>query len=289
MTASEECLRAIQGVPHFLPLHIRLGDILLKLGRTDEAITKFLYICRVYQMRNQPDQAVNLYNTVLQLAPMDVTVRSKLIDLYISQENMDKALQEYLVLANSYYQLAQVDRALEKYNEALRLTSNLANGSTWKKEALTRMADIYMQRFDWANATTRYEQLLETAPNDEAVLRKLIDLYYKQNKLSEATSALDSILGLYQRQNPLKALELLQDLASIHSSDMFLRQKLAVAYAQNNMTKEAIAEYDTLGEMQMEKGLRDQAIQTIQAIINLGPDDVEGYRRLLAQISGGAL
>jgi hypothetical protein len=41
--------------------------------------------------------------------------------------------------------------------------------------------------------------------------------------------------------------------------------------------------------MQLEKGLRDQAIQTIQAIINLGPDDVEGYRRLLEQIRGGAI
>ena len=55
------------------------------------------------------------------------------------------------------------------------------------------------------------------------------------------------------------------------------------------MNREAIAEYDALGEMQMENGLRDQAVQTIQAIINLGPDDVEGYQRLLGQISGGAL
>ena len=51
---------------------------------------------------------------------------------------------------------------------------------------------------------------------------------------------------------------------------MSLRQRLAVAYAQNDMKHEAIAEYDALGEMQMENGLRDQAVQTIQAIINLG-------------------
>ena len=69
---------------------------------------------------------------------------------------------------------------------------------------------------------------------------------------------------------------------------MLLRERLAVAYVQNNMTREAIAQYDTLGEMQLENGLRDQAIQTVQAIINLGPPDVEGYRRLLAQISGSA-
>ena len=130
---------------------------------------------------------------------------------------------------------------------------------------------------------------METDPNDESILRKLIDLYYKQNKLSEAKSALDTVLAAYQKQEPLKALELLKDLSSTYAEDMMLRQQLAVAYAQNNMTKEAIAEYDALGEMQMEKGLRDQAIQTIQAIINLGPADPEGYRRLLTQISGGAI
>lgn len=82
-------------------------------------------------------------------------------------------------------------------------------------------------------------------------------------------------------------MELLKELASFYPDNLQLRQRLAIAYAQNNMKQQAIAEYDALGEMQLEKGFRDQAIQTIQAIINLGPDDIEGYRRLLGQISGG--
>ena len=220
---------------------------------------------------------------------MDVTVRSKLIDMYISQDDLPQALEQYLILADSYYQLAQVDRALEKYNEAIRLSLNSENGLQWQKNALLRVADIYNQRFDWAGATAAYEQLLELDPSDETTILKLIDLYFKQNKRNEAITALEMILKTYQRQNPIKGLELLKDLSSTYPDDMMLRQQLAVAYAQNNMTREAIAEYDALGEMQMEKGLRDQAIQTIQAIINLGPDDVEGYRRLLGQISGGAL
>jgi hypothetical protein len=118
-------------------------------------------------------------------------------------------------------------------------------------------------------------------------LRQLVELYLKQNKLNEAAATLDKLLSVYQRQNPLKALELLKELSTYYPDNMFLRQRLAVAYVQNNMNREAIAEYDALGEMQMEHGLRDQAIQTIQAIINLGPGDVEGYRRLLEQISGG--
>ncbi len=287
MTASEECLRAIQKAPYFLPLHVRLADILLKQEHTDEAITKYLYISRVFQMREQPDQAVNMYNKILKLAPMDVTVRSKLIDLYTSFKDIPKALEQYLILADSYYQLAQVDRALEKYNEALRLASNVENAQNLQLEALKRIADIYNQRFDWAGATSAYEKMLKVVPNNDNTLLRLIDLYYKQNKIREAVKTLDHLLSIYQRRNPLQSLEVLKEFSTTYPDDMFLRQRLAVVYAQNNLTREAIAEYDTLGEMQMEKGQREQAIQTIQTIINLGPDDVEGYQRLLAQIGGG--
>ncbi len=287
MTASEECLRSIQKAPSYLPLHVRLADILLKQEHTDEAITKYLYIAKVYLMRHQPDQAVNIYQKILGVASMDVTVRSKLIELYISYNDTEQALEQYLILADSYYQLAQVDRALEKYNEALRLASTSPNANTWKADILSRIADIYNQRFDWARATTAFEDMLKINPNDERTQRQLIDLYYKQNKVNQATKTLDGLLAMYQKYNPLKALELLKELNSIYHEDMFLRQRLAIAYAQNGMNREAIKEYDVLGEMQLENGLRSQAMQTIQAIINLEPDDPEGYRRLLAQISGG--
>ncbi len=287
MTASEECLRSIQKAPSYLPLHVRLADILLKQEHTEEAITKYLYVSRVYLMRQQPDQAINLYQKVLRLASMDVTVRTKLIELYISLQREEEALEQYLILADSYYQLAQVDRALEKYNEALQLAAHSGNSNTWKMEILNRISDIYNQRFDWARASAALEELIKLNPSDERIQRQLIDLYYKQNKVSQATKALDTLLSNYKRYNPLKALELLKEFSSIYPDDMSLRQRLAVAYAQNGMNREAIAEYDVLGEMQMENGLRAQAMQTIQAIINLGPDDVEGYRRLLVQLSGG--
>lgn len=289
MTASEECLRAIQKAPTYLPLHVRLADILLKQEHAEEAINKYLYIARVYQMRQQPEQAVNIYQKILRLAPMDVTVRSKLIDMYISDRKLEEALEQYLTLADSYYQLAQVDRAVEKYNEALRLAANSANVNGWKAEILSRMGDIYSQRFDWSRATAAFEELLKLNPADERTQRSLIDLYYKQNKVNQATKALDGLLSNYQKYNPLKALELLKEFVSIYPEDMALRQRLAVAFVQNGLKRDAIAEYDALGEMQLENGLRSQAMQTIQAIINLGPDDPEGYRRLLAQITGGAV
>jgi tetratricopeptide (TPR) repeat protein len=288
MTASEECLRAIQKAPSFLRLHLLLAEILLRQDQTDQAITKYLYIAKVYQMRKQPDKAVEVFEKILRLAPMDVTVRSKLIDLHTSLEHFEQALDQYLVLADAYYQLAQVDRALEKYNEALRLTSTIGDPDTWKAKILSQMGDIYNQRFDWARATTAYEELIGVNPHDEHTQRQLVDLYFKQGKTDQAIVALDKLLTTYQQQDASsKPVELLKELVSGHPENMPLRERLAVAYAQSGMKREAIAEYDALGEMQLESGLRDQATQTIQKILTLGPDDAEGYRRLLSKISGG--
>jgi tetratricopeptide (TPR) repeat protein len=289
MTASEECLWAIQKAPFYLPLHVRLADILLKQEKTDQAISKYLYVAKVYEMRGMLDHVINIYQKILRLASMDVTVRSKLIDLYISLNNSEQALDQYLILADSYYQLAQVDRALEKYNEALRLAASVENTETWRLEILKRMVDIYNQRFDWAKATAAYEELIKINPNNERVQRELVDLYYKQHKTDQAIAKLDTLLSMYQRQDPLKALDLLKELSPIYPDDMSLRQRLAIMYVQNGMNEQAIAEYDALGEMQLEHGLRDQATQTIQAILNLGPDDPEGYQRLLSKISGGSM
>jgi tetratricopeptide (TPR) repeat protein len=289
MTASEECLRAIQRVPAYLPLHVRLADIILKQDRIDEAVAKYMSIARVYEMRGAPEQAIEVYQKVLRTAPLDVTILSALIDIYTARHDTEKALEHYLALAHSYYTFAQVDRALEKYNEALRLANNSSNSAAWKVEILQKVGDIYMQRFDWARATTAYEEINRVKAGDVEVQRRLIDLYYKQSKTHQAVTLLDQLLSLYQRQNPLKSVDVLKDLATSRPEDMALRQRLAVAYVQNGLTREAIGEYDALGEMQLEQGLRDQAIQTIQAIIHLGPDDAEGYRRLLNQISWGAL
>jgi hypothetical protein len=60
--------------------------------------------------------------------------------------------------------------------------------------------------------------------------------------------------------------------------------RLARTYLSMRMKKEAIAELDTIGELQLESGMTQEAIRTIQAIIRLSPENVQGYRHLLAQL-----
>ena len=290
MTAAEECFRAIQKAPGYLPLHVRLADIFLKQEHTPEAITKYLVVADVYQMRDDSDQAINIYQRITRLTPMDVRVRAELIDLLTLRGEVDQALEQYLILADAHYQLAQVDRALEKYNDALKLASSSANEIGWKVDILHRMGDIYNQRVDWAQAAAAYASIVAVSPDDERAQLSLVDLYYKQGQSDQALHSLDALLGFYQSSGKTqKVLSVLQEAVQTRPEEMGLRARLAAAYARQGMTKQAIAEYDALGEMQLEAGLREEAARTIQTIINLGPDDVDGYRRLYSQIRGGSL
>ena len=290
MTAAEECFRAIQKAPTYLPLHVRLADIFLQQEHTEEAITKYLVVADVYEMRGDSQQAIHSYQKILRLAPMDVKVRDKLIALLIRRGEADQALEQYLILADVYYQLAQVEQALEKYGEALRLAPSSANDSGWKVDILHRMGDIYNQRVDWAQAAAAYESIVLLTPDDERAQLALVDLYYKQGRSDKAVQSLDTLLGIYQGAGKAqRVLAVLREAVQTRPEEMGLRARLAAAYVRQGMTKQAIAEYDALGEMQLEAGLREEAARTIQTIINLGPDDVEGYRRLFSQIKGGGL
>jgi tetratricopeptide (TPR) repeat protein len=221
---------------------------------------------------------------------MDVQVRAKLIDLLISEGEGDAALDQYLILADVYYQLAQVERALEKYKEALRLAPNSDNEVGWKVNILHRIGDIYNQRVDWAQAITAYEAIVALSPHEERAQLSLIDLYYKQGQSNKALPALDTLLHVYQSAgNSEKVLSVLRDAVQARPEEMGLRARLAAAYAHQGMARQAIAEYDALGEMQLEAGLHEEAARTVQTIIRLGPDDVDGYRRLFSQIKGGSL
>ncbi len=288
LTASEECLQAIQKAPFALLLHARLAEILLKQNHTDVAIVKYLMIAKVYQIRNQVDKAIGIYKKILRLAPMDVTIRSQLITLFISVDNIEEALEQYITLANSYYQLAQVDRAIEKYNQALSLSEQLTNPAEWKTQILEQVGDIYKQRFDWNKAIEAFETLLVLKPGSQRVLRQVIDLNFKLRKANQALEHLSTLINLYNKHNQsARALDLLQELSGSYPDNMQLRQHLAAVYVQNNMQAKAIAEYDALGEMQLEKGMHQDAANTIQTILDLSPDDPEGYRRLLQQIRKG--
>jgi tetratricopeptide (TPR) repeat protein len=286
-TALEECYWAIQQAPYFLPLHLQMADIMIKEGRLEEAVHKYITVAETYQMRKNLRRALTIYRKALEIAPMDVQVREQLIELLLHASMIDQAIEQYMAVADSYYQLAQVNRAIEKYSEALKYAAKGDPARHWEVNVLHRIGDIYMQRLDWQQAIRAYRRIRRIDDQDSKARLYLVDLCFKTGQPEQALSELEDLIEFYKAERqPQRLLSAVQDIVRSHPDELALHMRLARLYVSMRMKKEAIAELDTVGEIQLRTGMTQEAIRTIQAIIRLGPDNVQGYHQLLAQIKG---
>jgi tetratricopeptide (TPR) repeat protein len=283
--ATEACFDAIEAAPGHLPLHLRLGEILVQSGRVEDAVTKYQAVAELCLVRKERGQAAEVYGRMLRLQPMDVVVRSRLIDLLISSGEIDQALEEYVALADAYYDLAQPSKALEKCAEALRLASRASDETGWRVRLLHNMTEMHMRHGNWRDAVVLYRQLVAVAPDDERARLSLIDVCCKLGRTKEADTEAVAMYEHYRAQGEgARALALLEEAVRMQPQQMPLRARMARAYIDAGMQEEAIGELDALGELQLDAGLRKQAIATVRFIISLQPKNVEAYRQLLAQL-----
>lgn len=283
--ATEVCYRTIQMAPTYLPLHMRLAEIFGQDGRIEDAVDKYQVVADLYLVRDEKRQAIGVYKRMLRLIPMDVVVRSRLIDLLISSGEIDQALDQYFALADAYYQMAQVDKSLEKYAEALRLAPRASDEKACRARLLRKMADIQMRKASWREAAELYRQLVAVAPEDERARLHLIDLNYKLGRAKEADAQTVAMVGYYRKQGQMeRAIALLQEAVRLQPQQMALRARVARAYIDAGLQEQAIQELDMLGELQLDAGLREQAMATVRFIISLKPKNIEAYRQLLAQL-----
>ncbi|PID85452.1 MAG: hypothetical protein CSA11_03030 [Chloroflexi bacterium] len=285
-TAIEETFRAIQLSPDYLPAHVQLGEVLAQQGRQEVAASKFFMIGETYKARNDINGAILSYEKVLTLTPLDFSVRARLIDLLKRHGQINQALEHYMALGDSYYQLAQVDKARETYQEALRLAPRSDDpGQAWKRKILRALADIDIQRLQWKRAIPSVGELRELDPSDEWAAITLIDLYFKVGQPNNAVKALDQyLMQLVRTGRGIKVIGILEDMIGQRPSDPNLADRLVRLYIQQRRQQEAVAVLDKLGETQLEVGNKAAAIITIEKILKLNPPNALSYQQLLNQL-----
>jgi tetratricopeptide (TPR) repeat protein len=285
-SAMDEAYDAVQHAPTYLPLHTLMADLLVQEDRPQDAIAKYSVVAHAYSVRGEVAQATKLLRRVIQLAPMDMVARTKLIDQLVSRGQIDEAVNEYIELADIYYRLAELDLARKTYTTALRVVQQSNASRDWNVHILQRMADIDMQRLDWRQALRIFEQIRTLRPDDEGVRRQLVELNLRLGQQPQAMSELENYLT-YLDQNPEKGVTFLEDLLKEHSDQSVLKRAFAQQLHRAGRTQEAVAQLDTLGDSLMEAGNRKEAMEVIHQIVLMNPPNVEDYKVLLAQMQKG--
>lgn len=287
-TAIEECLAAIRESPYYLPLHLSLAELLVIEDRPQDAALKYATVAETYHVREDLPRAIDAYRKALNITPMDVSLRERLINLLIEARQFDQAIEQHLAMADAYYQLAQIDQALEQYNQALQYAAQGDPTRNWETNILHRMGDIYIQRVDWRQATRIYQRIKRIDPSDEKARALLVDLLIKTGQRAQAMQEIEEMVQYYQAEKQTdRLISAIKTIVSEYPDDLALRMRFAKIYLDTRHVQEAIAELDAVGELQLQQGKTEDAIRTIQAIIRLGPERVEQYKQLLAELKRG--
>jgi tetratricopeptide (TPR) repeat protein len=283
--AMEEALLALGGSPYYLPIHLRMAEILFKSGRQETAMRKLKAVAETHRVRGEVREASEVYLRILNFAPVDLTSRARLIELLAQQARTDDALDQFLQLAELYQQMAQIEEARRALTDALRLAQQSQVEPKWEIRILRELGDMDLARLEWRHALRTYEQITRLDPADEKAATNLIDLNLRLGQEEAAAEALDRHLeNLVRGGRGVEALAYLEELAREHPGKQMLHTRLAEAYRAAGRTADAIAQYDALGEIQLDAGQIGEAIQTIRTIISLQPPGLEGYEELLRNL-----
>ncbi len=283
--ASEECYRAIELAPNYLPAHIYLAEIMAKQNRVKDASAKYHVLGELCVIRGNVKRAENMYRGMVKISADDANTRAKLIDLLLQQNRVDDALGEYLDFGDMYARTGQFAKAMEKLNEGMRLAVRSTSPGSFKTILQHRVAEMQTKQGDLNGALTAYQDIRRQSPDDERAHFHIVDLEFRLGQSSAALSYLDDLVSRYQvRGEPQKATTILEILSRSYPKDAELVMRLAQSYQAGGALEKAVKVLDALGEAQLSAGQTQAAIVTIRRIVELNPPRVEDYKNLLKQL-----
>jgi tetratricopeptide (TPR) repeat protein len=285
-SAMEEAFWILQEASAYLPLHNYMGDLLIQQGSIDEAIAKLAVVAQAYIVRGEDKRAVEVFKHMIELSPMDLHSRERLVQELIAGNEIETAVRETMGIANVYYDMADLSKARKTYTEALRLAQQSDLDANQKVNILHQMADIDVQSLDWRQALVVYKQIRILSPSDDKANAKLVDLNLRLGQQSQAGAELDQYLSYVVENIDKKiALNFLKRMVEDHPEQDFIRKRLVELFRQVGCTKEAIDHLDRLANQLVIAKEKNVAIKVIRSILELKPPNIEHYRQILKDLS----
>ena len=219
-----------------------------------ENVESLIILGDLYTLLQKIDRVIEQYNKVLGLEPENQRIRLLLTTILIREEQFPKALMHLekllaqspeLVVAHYYrgrihFEMKRYGEAEEAFLEALRLNKSL-------EPALFDLGTLYHATGRYVDGGRIYERLLGFYPDNIIVRERLVNLYLKLGRKTEAEEQMNKIkeyakpggsgrktLGLiYLKQGRLdESIEELNLIVSAWPEDHKSRYYLAMAYEE---------------------------------------------------------
>jgi tetratricopeptide (TPR) repeat protein len=159
------------------------------------------------------------------------------------------------------------------------------------KSKAMRSAERYLSQGKIRDAINEYRKVVDHEPRDIVTLNMLGDLYSKDADVHSAVNCYRSVAEHYSNQGfAQKAIAVYNKISRLQPGSLEVSQKLAELYKQKGSLKEAKSHYETLAEHYNKQGRRVEALEILNEIASLDPNNVEVYLKVAdAHLQDGRL
>ncbi len=102
-------------------VHLRIAEVLMKMGKTHKAIEEYIYTAEAYEANNLSQIAAAIYKQILQIDPDQISVYQTLVDTHLREGFLGDAIAAYEKLASYYYKRGMKDEAVDTLEKMVSL------------------------------------------------------------------------------------------------------------------------------------------------------------------------
>jgi tetratricopeptide (TPR) repeat protein len=252
----------------------RVGDLWVRINRTDEAVKVFREIADRYSKDGFFLKAIAIYKKINKLDPSRLEVYGELAELYAKQGLAMEAKSQYQVLADYHMKQGNSAGALEVYRKIAELDPNSIN-------VHVKLADLYSANNQIKDALAEYDRvgkmLMKRGMLDEAlqVFRKALKIDPKNVDL--AASLVDTLLESKDYDNAISLLEntleanpgngkLVALLGRTHLAQGDVRSARSVLETGLNANPTDLSLRTSLSDLHLKDGAPDDALNVVSPV-----------------------
>ncbi len=177
-------------------------------------------------------KAIKRCERALQQDPQDFKTRLRLADLYVRVGQKERAVEEYLLLADLFEAEDIHAKAVAVYKKVLALDPHLS-------QAHYALADLYAKRGLFGEAKKHLKKLLELSPEDEQAQRKLEQVEMEERLRSKPSESKEEE---FFWQEVMQELESQLDL-QVAEDDYQTHYQLGLAFKEMGLLEKAVEEF----------------------------------------------
>lgn len=246
--------KVLKIMPDHKEIYLRLGNLNCERGLIGNAREDYLMAAKLYSQDGLIKGALDVYRKIADLDPSNLSVRTKIAEMFLKEGMKNEAIGEYNKIASAHLKAGRRDDAEKLYDLILDLQPDNVT-------AIVEAGRFHLENGKLENALEYGKKAYALSADSQEVLSFLVDAY--------------NSAGIFD-----KAEEILYKIIAINPALLSYKETLASILLNKGDTEKAALEYFEIGKEYLSQRNLEKACLSTEKAIEISSDLIDAHELL---------